>query len=126
MSSLKSETGRTGKECANSQASKDEYIIKMLKRRACFCKSLGKLWVGCEEGTHLKENETQAKVHEGLKGNGKSEGKEVWGYSRGTKLWLRRKQQKNPFAALGVSIVSLFFEMSIMYFDHISPSKFPP
>lgn len=30
--------------------------------------------MGCEEGAHLKENETQAKVHEGLKGNGKSEG----------------------------------------------------
>lgn len=31
--------------------------------------------MGCEEGAHLKENETQAKVHEGLKGNGKSERK---------------------------------------------------
>lgn len=31
--------------------------------------------MGCEEGAHLKENETQAEVHEGLKENGKSEGK---------------------------------------------------
>lgn len=38
----------------------------------------------------------------------------------------KETQQKNPHAALGVSVFSLFFEMSLMYFDHISLSKLPP